>query len=114
MYQGTLFKKSVLYCKKLYPQADIYILSAKYGLISFDTKIEPYELNLCQLSEENRIRWYAEIQQALENNNISLEHCCFLTSSLYQGSLQVLNPLKGMSIGRRLQFLNSHIRNFGL
>ena len=109
LYQGALFKKSVLYCKLFYPTAILYILSAEYGLIPFDKIIKPYEKNLRDLNKQQQKEWFNMVQQQLTQYQIKLENTCFLTSSLYQGSMIALNPLKGLSQGRRLQFLNKKI-----
>jgi len=44
MYISHVFKRALVLAKKC--DADLYIFSAKYGLITLDTMINPYELTL--------------------------------------------------------------------
>ena len=43
VYDGPLFKAIRKHFDTTLPQVDIYILSSKYGLISSDTLINPYD-----------------------------------------------------------------------
>jgi len=45
MYQGRLFKLILRYAKRLKPNK-IFILSAKYGLLSLNLIIKPYQKTL--------------------------------------------------------------------
>ena len=54
LYQGDMFKKSKLIAIKL--QADFYILSAKYGLITGSKIIEPYETVIQTKKDKDRLR----------------------------------------------------------
>lgn len=45
LYVSTLFKLNLKYAEKLEPD-EIFILSAKHGLLSLDQQIEPYEQTL--------------------------------------------------------------------
>ena len=45
-YQGTIFKKSLAAARKRYPNASIYVLSAKYGLVPIDEVLCPYDETL--------------------------------------------------------------------
>ena len=50
MYLSLLFKKSLLFAEQF--NKPIYILSAKYHLISINTFISPYELTLNDMDKE--------------------------------------------------------------
>ena len=58
LYISDLFRKSLKYAQSLSPDA-IYILSAKYGLLSLDTVIEPYDVTL------KSFWWYCPIFKVL-------------------------------------------------
>jgi hypothetical protein len=45
LYISTLFRLNLDYARSLKPDA-IYILSAKYGLVSLDQAIDPYDITL--------------------------------------------------------------------
>ena len=53
LYISALFKLSFQYAKSLNVN-DIYILSAKYGLLPLDQEVEPYEQTLNRMSKRER------------------------------------------------------------
>lgn len=52
MYKSNLFVLRRRYAKEVLGCDEIYVLSAKYGLIDLDKIIEPYDTKLETLSEE--------------------------------------------------------------
>ena len=68
MYISTLFKERYKYAQKMGKK--IYIISAKYGLIAPNDKIEPYDMTLKGISSANRKKWAARVVAKLE----SIEH----------------------------------------
>ena len=46
LYVGAYFKACLAYALALAPARDIFILSAKYGLIGINDHIEPYDLKM--------------------------------------------------------------------
>lgn len=52
MYISDLFKKSLMYATKITESKNIYILSAKYGLLELNQQIEPYELTLNTMNKK--------------------------------------------------------------
>ena len=68
LYQGTLFKESLKYCQNKYKE--IYILSAKYGLIELDKIIEPYDLKLSDLNKSERKNWAERVKQRMKELKI--------------------------------------------
>ena len=109
MYQGELFKKSLRYAQKINPRK-IYILSAKYGLLELDDNIEPYEQTLNGASKQKRKQWAYMVYRQLQEKGISFdEEAIFLAGENYRYYLIQLftkaqAPLKGLSIGRQLQY----------
>jgi hypothetical protein len=57
MYISTLFKNSLKYAKDILKANKIFILSAKYGLLSLDKEIDPYNVTLINMGKEERQRW---------------------------------------------------------
>ena len=87
------------------------ILSAKYGLLSETDIVEPYDLSLFDLSRQDRIQWGREVTDkltAINPNTVTLlcgnEYSRYLDLSKFT----VLNPLKGLGIGKRIQFLSEN------
>lgn len=46
LYTGPYYRACLHYALKLAPASSIYILSAKYGLVSLTDRLEPYELKM--------------------------------------------------------------------
>jgi len=56
MYRPSeLFQKAYDYCARNYDH--VAILSAKYGLLLPDEKIDPYDLTLKVMSDSEQIKW---------------------------------------------------------
>lgn len=49
MYIGTFFKAQLGFALKYFKRDDVFILSAKYGLLTLDQKIAPYDLKMGQI-----------------------------------------------------------------
>lgn len=60
LYVSTLFKLNVRYAKKLKPD-DIFILSAKYGLLPLEQEIEPYEQTLNNMPAHEVKQWASQV-----------------------------------------------------
>ena len=57
MYKSNLFVLRKRYAKDVLGCDEIYVLSAKYGLIDLDNIIEPYDTKLETLSKEEYFDW---------------------------------------------------------
>jgi len=110
MYISTLFKLNLAYAKKLNPDA-IFILSAKHGLLDLDTKIDPYNITLNNMSSNQRKTWADGVAKQLEGRtDLQKDHFIFLAGQNYRkylaphiASCEI--PLEGLSIGKQLQHL---------
>ena len=108
MYQGALFKKSLQYCiQEKFDQ--IYILSAKYGVLSLTDQIEPYELTLNTMNKEERLLWYKMVRRQLHDRKITGEFW-FFTGSNYNEHFHGNKPLHGLSIGYMLEWFNLRLK----
>lgn len=112
LYVSPLFKLNLSYARSLKPDK-IFILSAKYGLVGLEDVIEPYDLTLNNLTAAEIKDWAERVIGQLEKK-IELEddEVTFLAGNNYRKYLiskikhyQV--PLRGLSIGRQLQFLKN-------
>lgn len=56
IYTSALFKKNLTYAKSLNPN-EIFILSAKYGLLKLTDEIEPYDKTLNKMGVKERKEW---------------------------------------------------------
>jgi hypothetical protein len=115
LYTSTLFKYSFQYASLLQPD-EIFILSAKYGLLELDRIIDPYEITLGEFSVDKRKHWanivIAELAKVADlrfDNFILLagiNYCQYLLPYLENYS----RPMEGLSIGRQLQYLKKAVK----
>ena len=109
MYISPLFRKSLDYAKKTC--SNIYILSAKYGLLHMDDIISPYNETLNQKTEHEKKIWAAKVHQQMQKEGISTkDKIMFLAGKNYYKYLKIvytnsINPLDGLTMGKRLKWL---------
>jgi len=115
---STLFKKSFLYAKLRAKQ--IYILSAKYGLINPNKKISPYNETLQNKTKEERLDWTMNVLdnlgrlKKLQRRYQFIFLCGNIYSHLIKEQLKkqkisFKDPLKGKGIGERLKWLTTKL-----
>ena len=114
LYTSTLFKKSLEYSRLLNPD-QIYILSAKYGLVFTDQVIEPYDLTLNNMATYEIRKWAKRVLDQLklvtdlEKDNFIIlagqNYRKYLLSSIKHYEI----PLEGLQFGFQLQRLEKLI-----
>lgn len=115
LYQSALFKKSMQYALRL-DADEIYILSAKYHLVSLDKIIEPYNLTLKEMKPRERILWGKVVAENLkkvadlDNDKFILLAGRSYIEPLEQYLKNIECPLRQMRIGERLKFLTQAIQ----
>ncbi|MBN1545149.1 MAG: hypothetical protein JW902_00655 [Syntrophaceae bacterium] len=111
LYISPLFKKNLQYALKLAPD-QIFILSAKYGLVGLDDEIEPYDQTLNTMSARENRQWARQVLQQLSAKaDLKNDHFVFLAGAKYRKNLvpymtYVEIPLEGLRIGEQLQRLS--------
>jgi hypothetical protein len=121
MYTSTLFTKSLQYAKEILRPDKIFILSAKYGLLPLDKKIDPYNLTLNDMSSREREKWAATVLQQLKLVcDIANAKFIFLAGKNYYENLIAFLPnqnceikMDGLPIGKRLQWLGNQLAQGG-
>lgn len=92
-----------------------FILSAKYGLVALDQEIDPYEKTLNTMPVEDVRAWAHSVRAILENEvDFKNDQIIFLAGERYRRFLEpflsnVEVPMKGLGIGKQLQFLKQKI-----
>ena len=115
IYISPLFKMNLEFAKSLNPDK-IFILSAKHGLIDLDKEIEPYDKTLNLMHSAEKKEWANSVLQDLRKvANLDKDEFIFLAGENYRKYLvpNIKNykiPLKGLSIGRQLQYLKEEIK----
>jgi len=111
---SALFRRALAYVT---PYADdLYVLSAKYGLVSLDQRLEPYEQTLKKMPASARREWAQRVFDQIRARygtdlaNITFE---FHAGTEYRQHLEELLtragatctcPVAGLQIGERLRF----------
>ncbi len=112
VYTSTLFKLNLQYARILQPD-NIFILSAKYGLLPLDRTIKPYEQTLNTMRSAEIKTWASRVLVQLKNVCCLDEtECIFLAGEKYRKHLlpHLRNskiPLEGLRIGEQLQKLKA-------
>lgn len=107
LYQGALFKKSVLWC--LARRIPWRVLSAQHGLLAPDDLVVPYNLALGDLDRAARDAW--GVQVAADLRALGVTELVHLAGVLYQAyvphltGVRIAYPMQGLPLGRRLAWL---------
>lgn len=115
MYISTLFKKMYRYAKSLNPDS-LYILSAKYGVLSPNDVIEPYDVTLKKLGANQKKDWARMVKAQLDARHVNYnEEAVFLRGKSYRENISRLfrksyAPLAKLRIGKQLEFLDKNVR----
>ena len=115
LYVSTLFKKSLQYARTLTTDDNIFILSAKYGLVPLDRQIRSYNLTLKDMPKNERKRWaYSVIKQCEKIEINRNEEIVFLAGRYYSEYLSIYfknnrMPLGNLSMGNRVKWLTEQL-----
>jgi hypothetical protein len=114
LYTSTLFRLNLQYatCRQV---DQVYILSAKHGLLSPEASIEPYNVTLNAMSAADVKRWAEQVLIQLDDCcDLQGDHFVILAGIKYRkylvphmASYEV--PMEGLRIGKQLQFLKNQI-----
>lgn len=114
LYTSTLFKFCYRYATSLKPDA-VFILSAKYGLVSCDQEIAPYDMTLNEMKAGEVKKWSERVLVELrKQTDLQKDLFIFLTGDKYRKYLlpHIRNyqiPMKGLRIGEQLSWLKKKV-----
>jgi hypothetical protein len=114
LYTSPLFRLSRAYVEARTGQW--FVLSARLGVVAPEQVIEPYDQVLSEMPRELREAWARNVSRDLLARCGHKSRYLVLCGEDYASavpawaSTEVLQPLKGLSIGRRLQFLKGATR----
>ena len=111
LYAGAYFKAALAYAHALAPAKDIFILSAKYGLIGINDHVEPYDLKMGEPGSVTSVKLsgQAEFYGLLEEKPI------ILGGKLYAGLCREVwreaqAPLEGKGgLGEQISWMRSQL-----
>jgi hypothetical protein len=114
LYVSPLFKYCLGYAQSLNPN-DIYILSAKHGLLDLEQVIGPYEQTLNTMRSKEVKEWASKVLNQLnEVADLKRDEFIFLAGQKYRRYLvpHIANykiPLEKLSIGKQLKYLKQKL-----
>jgi uncharacterized protein DUF6884 len=115
LYVSPLFVGSLRYARSLQPD-HIFILSAEHHLLDLDTVVAPYNTTLKTMSSVAVQQWAERVLEQLKaRTDLQVDRFIFLAGDKYRKHLlpQISSysiPLKGLGIGKQLQWLAAHGR----
>lgn len=114
LYVSPLVRGTITYCEAEFDQT--YVISALHGLVGLDDPLEPYDLTLAQMDQEELSEWgHTVLSQLAETiGDVEAQLHVFAgeryampirwNASEYS-NLTVFEPWSGMGIGQRLAWL---------
>ena len=107
LYQGQAFKFAMRVADRA--NAEVWILSAEYGILRPEEEIAPYDRALCNMTKKERANWTRLTKALLKTINAQDREITVLAGAHYatavEGFPNVRLPLKGLGIGQQLQTL---------
>lgn len=100
MYTGQLFKVQLAYARQSLPDTQIYILSAKYGLVGLGQLIESYEQTLNKMNMGQRLTWAWGVDEALAIHCPEVKTVWMMAGQAYRENLVELLERKGIEVLR--------------
>jgi hypothetical protein len=116
LYISDWFRKASMYARRV--ASEWYILSAKYGLVSPDTTIEPYDETLNRMPAAARRTWARRVLKDLSQVLHPDDHVVILAGKRYRENLvipirrmgcSVEIPMEGLGIGKQLSWLKRQL-----
>jgi hypothetical protein len=116
LYASDLFEKTLAYARLA--KATPYILSAKYGLLGLDDRIETYNETLKEKTVLQRQEWSARVLERLRplfarGDEVLIlageKYREFLIPAIVDWGVTISVPLEGLSIGNQLKWLGNAI-----
>jgi len=114
LYISPLFKLNLKYARILNPD-DIFILSAKHGLLELDKDIDPYDETLNDMYTSEIKTWAVKVSNQIRKKaDVNKDYFIFLAGQNYRKYLiPELSfyeiPLEGLAIGKQLQYLKRQV-----
>lgn len=117
LYRSQLFRKSLAWVEQ--QGLEWFVLSAAYGLIKPDDQLMPYDKTLRNMAPADRAAWEQSVAEQIDAYCADDERVeiVLLAGEAYAGWIpkvqafaSVEQPLRGMQIGQRLQFLTNELR----
>lgn len=110
LYVGSYFKMNLKWAKSVTSDEQIYILSAKHGLLKLNQKIKPYEQYMGKpgsISIETLQKQILALN--LVNKTIIALGGSNYINALQKTGLQIKTPVAGFPMGKQIQLLKKNL-----
>ena len=116
LYKSQLFKKAAGWSDRR--GDEWFVISAKHGLIKSESKLAPYDARIQGLTQDQRAKWSADVAAQLSAlaafYEVEQMEVTLLAGAAYTGWIDIVQPwctvhqpLAGLQIGQRLQWLTA-------
>lgn len=115
MYVGNYVQTCLAYAQTFTTQENIFILSANYGVLGLEDKIEPYNKTLNKMTKEEKEQWKNKVITQCNNLNIDKDtEVIFICGKNYYELLEdyfsnYITPLPHKGILIQQNFMNNQI-----
>lgn len=115
LYKGVLFMKHRQWAEAFCDE--IWIISAKYGLIQSSKVIDPYEISLKDFKKKDRDRWGSHVANQIRAKIPKTEKLFFLAGAIYYEPIirkiphQYEIPFKNYILGNRYALIDKLLKN---
>jgi len=111
VYCSDLFLKTLTFCEKRYSQ--IYVLSAKFGLLELDQEISNYDLTLNSMTKKEREDWAKMVFNQIDKIKKGVVFDFYCGKNYYENLIKLFEensieyslPFGSRGIGERLRDL---------
>ena len=123
VWQGAHFQLTLYHAQKWYDK--VLVMSFKYGLISPDFVIEPYDIDLQFATAAEKLEWWWQVKDQIKNlieeepkligvYTGDVERKRFIREFVRNGYRTVIIPWEGVPIGERMQMVYDDAEPFNL
>lgn len=109
LYASPLFRLSLAYTSHFYDA--VYVLSAKYGLLGLDRRINSYEVSLKHMPASRRRLWARAVAEQIDRTLPAKAEIHFFCGKRYRefliealGRRSCFVPLEGLGLGKQMRW----------
>lgn len=113
LYIGNAFRSNWRWAASVFPENQIFIISAKFGLLRSSQIIPPYDLKMGDQGSVSS----SLIQSQAISLGIDQKRVCFVGGDLYFDMIKTIwndvrHPTKGLAMGKKAQLLKKNLGKF--
>jgi len=110
LYTGTYFCSCLRLARRIAGDDHIFVLSAKYGVLSLIDVVKSYDVSLASMSKWEVWEWRNRVRRVIQNWTRKGYQPVFVCSSLYHRGFCGIKPLSGVGgIGKQLAFIKKEL-----